>query len=266
MQGPLLLRAVLAAGAALASIYFTKLGLFALVGTFIAWASLPRGKSSELKRERLLLTLAAVASFIGFVRFLVVEAMPGIVAGGNRATEARAISRLREISFAEDGARRWGKHDPDRDGIGSALLLGELTGELPVRASEPLRPPLLEGYPKQVETALGPACEIGGYYLLVCVPKRGGGFTARANEAVDDELAERRLIAYAWPSGTAPGLANAIALDEREHIWLAPSAQGLRLGPAAPPACDDVVAPATRDAWKPWQDKQPRRTLPGDRP
>lgn len=257
---------MLAAAAALASTYFSKLGLFALVGTFIAWASLPHGKASELKRERRLLVLAAVASSIGFVRFLVLEAMPGIVAGGNRATEARAISRLREISFAEDGARRWAKHDPDRDGIGSALLLGELTGELPVRAGQRLHPALLEGYPKQVETALGPACEIGGYYLAVCVPKLGGGFTARPNESVDEELAERRLIAYAWPSGVAPGLGSAIALDEREHIWLAPSEAGKRLGTGATPACDDVIAEATRDAWKPWLGKQPRRTLPGDRP
>jgi hypothetical protein len=266
VQRPLLLRAVLAAAAALASVYFAKLGLFALVGTFIAWASLPRGKGSELKRERLLLTLAGVASCIGFLRFLVLEAMPGIVAGGNRATEARAISRLREISFAEDAARRWAKHDPDRDGIGSALLIGELSGELPVRAGQRLQPPLLEGYPKLVETALGPACEIGGYYLLVCVPQPGGGFTARPAESMDEELAERRLIAYAWPSGTGPGLTNAIALDEREHIWLAPAGPGKRFGPDAPPACDDVLSEATRDAWKPWQDKQPRRTLPGDRP
>jgi len=263
---PLLLRAVLAAAAALASIYFTKLGLFALVGTFVAWASLPRRNASELKRERLLLALSAVASGIGFLRFLVLEAVPGIVAGGNRATEARAISRLREISFAEDGARRWARRDPDADGIGSALLLGELTGELEVRAQARLEPPLLESYPKQVQTALGPACEIGGYYFAVCVPKLGGGFTARPGESVDEELAERRLIVYAWPSGVAPGLSSAIALDQHEHIWLAPATAGRRLGSAAPPACDDVVAEGTRRAWKPWQDKQPRRTLPGDRP
>lgn len=265
MPRPLLLRTVLAAAAALASIYFTKLGLFALVGTFIAWASLPRRRAAELRRERLLLLVAALCSSIGFVRFLMVEAMPGIVAGGNRFTEQRAISRLREISFAEDSARRLAKHDPDGDGIGSALLLGELMAELPLRGAEPLPVPLLEGYPKQVSTALGPACEIGGYFLLVCVPKRGGGFTARPGEAIDEELAERRLIAYAWPSGAAPGLESAVALDQHENIWLAPSRQGLRFGSQNPPACDDVLAPATREAWKPWRDKQPRRTLPGDK-
>jgi hypothetical protein len=256
---------VLAATAALASIYFTKLGLFACVGTFVAWASLPRLPSSELKRERALLLLAAVAALVGFGRFLIVEAMPGIVAGGNRFSEQRAISRLREILFAEDSARRGALHDPDRDGIGSAALLGELTGELGLRGGKRLTTPLLESFPKLVDTELGPASEIGGYFLVICLPRLAGGFSARPTDAVDEELAERRFIAYAWPSGNAPGLESAIALDEHEGIWLAPAKPGLRYGAAAPPTCDDAVAPATRGAWTPWRHKQPRQTLPGDR-
>jgi hypothetical protein len=262
---PLLLRTALAAAAALASIYFTKLGLFAAVGTFIAWASLPKLPKLELRRERLLLLVAALASTAGLMRFLVVEAIPGIVAGGNRFTEQRAISRLRELLFAEDMARRTAAHDPDRDGVGSAGLLGELTGELPLRGSAPLPTPLLEGFPKQTETTLGPASEIGGYFLIVCLPKRGGGFTARPTEAIDDELAERRFLAYAWPSGAAPGLQSAVLLDEHEHIALAPSKPGLRFGYGSPPSCDDAVAPATKADWMPWRRKQPRQSLPGDR-
>jgi hypothetical protein len=265
VQGRLLLRAVLAAAAALLSIYFTKLALFAAVGTFIAWASLPRRAPSELARERVLLTVAAVAATIGLMRFLVVEAIPGIVAGGNRFTEQRAISRLREILFAEDSARRLASHDPDRDGVGSALLLGELTQELGLRGQASLPAPLLEGYPKQSDTSLGPASEIGGYLLLVCLPKPGGGFTARPADAVDEELAERRFIAYAWPSGTAPGLTEAVALDEHERILVAPARAGLRFGYGAPPSCDDALAEATKGAWQPWKKKQPRATLPGDK-
>lgn len=265
MPRPLLLRTVLAATAALVSIFFTKLALFAAVGTFIAWASLPRAKSGELKRERWLLLVAAVAACAGFGRFLIFEAMPGIVAGGLRFTEQRAISRLREVLFAEDSARRGAVHDPDRDGIGSAALLGELTGELGVRGGTPMAVPLLEGYPKQTETRLGPATEIGGYFLAVCLPRAGGGFSARPGDPVDDELAERRFIAYAWPSGSGAGLDNAVALDEHERILLAPAKPGLRYGAETPPACDDAVAPETRDAWKAWRNKQPRPTLPGDR-
>ena len=265
MPGPLLYRTVLAAGAALLSVYFTKLGLFAAVGTFIAWASLPRARAGELRRERWLLGLAGVASLIGLMRFLVVEAIPGIVQGGNRFTEQRAISRLREILFAEDSARRLAPHDPDGDRIGSALLLGELTAELAVRRGVRLEAPLLDGYPKQTDTSVGPAAEIGGYFLLVCVPKHGGGFTALPADAVDDELAERRFIAYAWPSGTAPGLSSALALDEHERILIAPSSPSLRFGFVAPPSCDDAVADATKEAWKPWRNKQPRTALPGDK-
>ena len=87
--------------------------------------------------------------------------------------------RSSATAFAEDSARRVATHDPDRDGIGSALLLGELTTALPLRGAEPIPVPLLESYPGLTTTALGPACEIGGYFLIVCVPKQGGGFTAR---------------------------------------------------------------------------------------
>lgn len=252
------------AAAALLSIHFTKLALFAAVGTFLAWASLPSVPARELRRERWLLLAAALASGLGLVRFLIVEAIPGIVAGGNRFTEQRAISRLREILFAEDTARRIAARDPDADAIGSALLLGELAADIPVRGAGRLPVPLLESYPEQVETALGPASEIGGYYLAVCVPKAGGGFTARPGDAVDEELAERRFIAYAWPSGTAPGLASAIALDEHERISLAPARAGLRFGAETPPSCDDTAASATRGAWTAWRDKKPRQSLPGE--
>lgn len=256
---------MLAAAAALLSIYFTKLGLFAAVGTFVAWASLPRLPNIELRRERWLLLVAALAATVGLFRFLIIEAIPGIVAGGNRFTEQRAISRLRELLFAEDTARRIGAHDPDHDHVGSALLLGELTGELGVRRGNRLEVPLLEGFPKQVDTSIGPASEIGGYFVIVCLPKLGGGFTALPQDAVDEELSERRFIAYAWPSGTAPGLDSAVALDEHEHISLAPAKVGLRHGFGAPPGCDDAVAPETRGAWTAWRHKQPRNTLPGDR-
>lgn len=265
MPRPLLVRTAAAAAAALASIYFTKLALFAAVGTFLTWASLPSAPRAELRRERWLLLVGALASSVGLLRFIVVEAIPGIVAGGNRFTEQRAISRLREILFAQDSARRLAHHDPDHDQVGSAALLGELTAEIGLRRGKPLATPLLESYPRTVATGIGPASEIGGYFLIVCIPQAGGGLTARPDDAFDDEAAERRFVAYAWPSGTAPGLGSAVALDEHERIWLAKSEPGLRFGADAPPPCDDVEAVATRTEWTVWRGKQPRRTLPGDR-
>jgi len=258
------IRALLAAVVALISIFVTKLSLFAALGTFIAWASLPRDADRGLQKARWLLLLAAGFSTLGLFRFLVGEAVPGIVAGGNRATEQRAVSRLREVLFAEDSARRHAKHDPDGDRIGSAALLGELTGELGIRGGKPLVPPLLESYPKLVGTPLGPATEMGGYLLIVCLPRLGGGLTAQPSESIDDELAERRFIAYAWPSEAAPGLTRAVALDQHERIWLAPAIAGKqRSGFKAPPRCDDAIAPDTQKDWQPWRDKLPRTSLPG---
>jgi hypothetical protein len=72
-------------------------------------------------------------------------------------------------------------------------------------------------------------------------------------------------VAYAWPSGRAPGLTRAYFLDEHERILSAPSSEGLRRGTEHPPACDDALAPATSGAWRPWRAKKPRETLPGSR-
>jgi hypothetical protein len=245
---------------------FSKLALFAAVGTFVAWASLPRDRRNEHRLERRLLLLAGLASAAGLAIFIAREAMPGIVQGGTRATEQRAISRLRELLFAQDIARQKGIHDPDADGVGSALLLGELTGELAVRGEKRLAPPLLERLPASTSTALGPAIDVGGYLFTICVPAARGGFTAMPGQSVDDERAERQYFAYAWPSGVAPGLAHAIALDQDERIWLAPSVPDLlRFGPRAPPACDDVSGERTKADWRVWRDKRARDTLPGER-
>jgi hypothetical protein len=188
--------------------------------------------------------------------------VPGIVEGGTRAAGQRAVSRLREIVFAEDAARKRAVWDPDGDGVGAALLVAELTGEAGVRGTARANPPLLERYPKVESTRAGPALEIGGFWFMVCVPTR----TALASEpgsAFDDELAERRFVAYAWPSGRAPGLHRAYFIDEHESILSAPSGERVRSGSDHPPRCDDALAPATKGDWIAWRGKKPRATLPG---
>src|SRR5690606_12458298 len=192
--------------AALGSVVVPKIALFVLVGSFIAFVALPR------KRPRVLLVLAVAAggaSTLGFARFLVHEAMPGIVQGGTFATGAAAVTRLRQIVVAEDAMRKLAPIDPDGDGVGSAGFLDELTGSVGLRGGARLTPPLLERLPRSVETTTGPAVEVNGYLFLVCLPRRGGGFTARPGEPVDDELAERRFVAYAWPVSESLGLSEA---------------------------------------------------------
>jgi hypothetical protein len=187
------------------------------------------------------------------------------VQGGTSAAGQRAVSRLREILFAEDGARKTAAWDPDGDGIGSALFIGELTGEEGMRGNARLASPLLERYPKLETTTLGPALAIGGFFFAVCLPQASGKLVAEPALGVDEERAERRYVAYAWPTGDAPGLERAYFIDEHERILSAPAERGVRSGREHAPRCDDALEAPTRNDWRPWRGKKPRAELPGDR-
>jgi hypothetical protein len=249
---------------AVTALVFTKLAL--PTGLFVLLNALALPKLDAPLRKRLVVAhvVAGVIAFGAIGRFLATEALAGIVQGGTSAAGQRAVSRLREIVFAEDSARKLGSWDPDGDGIGSALLLGELTAEDGMRGAARLAPPLLERYPKLETTKLGPAPEIGGFFFAVCLPSLNGGLSADRNAAVDDERAERRYVAYAWPNGLAPGLERAYFIDEHERILSAPARPGLRTGGQHPPECDDAVAEATQKDWRAWRGKKPRQDLPGD--
>jgi len=261
------LRTALLCSAGLLSAVLTKLALFAAVGTLLGYVSLPAEPKRTVRLLKLCLIVAGLAATLGVFRFLVLEAMPGVVEGGTTATEQRAVSRLREILFAEDAWRKNAFHDPDGDRIGSAGLLGELTGELGVRGGRPSEPAVLQNYPKLVETRLGPAAEVGGYLLVVCLPKQGGGYTAKPGDLLDEERAERSFYAYAWPAERGQGLSRAYFLDEHERILLADSSEvepRRLLGVDAPPSCEDITTPGTSADWRVWRHKQPRQSLPFD--
>ena len=264
-----LLRVSLIVLASLLSVVFSKLALFAAVATLLGFVSLPEGPRGAVRAMKLSLAVGAVCATVGVFRFLVLEAMPGMVQGGTTAAEQRAVSRLREILFAEDAWRRNAFFDPDGDRVGSAGFLGELTGETGVRGGKPMDPSGLESYPKLADTRLGPAAEVGGYLVLVCLPKVGGGFTAQPGDAVDDERAERQFYAYAWPAQRGEGLDFAYFLDEHERILLADSRETeprRLIGVDAPPTCDDISAEHTKADWRVWRHKVPRATLPFDKP
>jgi len=263
-----LVRVLLLCATAVLSLWLTKVALFAAVGTLLGFVSLPAQPRRQVLRLKLALGVAGACATFGTFRFLVLEAMPGIVVGGTTATERRVVSRLREILFAQDAWRKNAYFDPDGDRVGSAGLLGELSAESGVRGGKRVEPPVLEGYPKLVETRLGPAADIGGYLVLVCLPKQGGGYSAKPGDAFDDEAAERHFYAYAWPAERGQGLTTAYFLDEHERILLADSqeAEPRRLiGVDAPPSCDDVSAPRTAGDWRVWRHKKPRTSLPFDK-
>jgi hypothetical protein len=262
-----LLRTLLVCAVALLSVVVTKLALFAAVGSLLAFVSLPSEPRRSVRVLKLCVLIGGTFATVGVFRFLVLEAMPGMVEGGTSATEQREVSRLREILFAEDAWRKNAFFDPDADHIGSAGFLGELSGQRGVRGGARSDPAVLQNYPELVSTRLGPAADVGGYLVIVCLPKRGGGFTAQPAEAVDDERAEREFYAYAWPSQTGQGLTTAYFLDEHERILLADSRETeprRLLGADAPPTCDDVTAASTAADWSVWRHKVPRATLPFD--
>jgi hypothetical protein len=211
--------------------------------------------------------LSAAGTLGGLVRFALSNAMLGIVETGQSITATTALSKLREIVSAEDVQRRTARWDPDHDGIGSAALVGALAGVLPMRPGALPVPPLLSHeWQRSVETPTGPAALVSGYLFMVCVPAASGGFTARPDQAVDDELAERRFVAYAWPSEHAGGIGAAFFADEHERLSFIDPPRGAApfFGAARPPACDEALGPRAGD-WKPWKNKQPRERLPGDK-
>ncbi len=258
---------------ALASVFVPRLSLPAAFLTFLAFLALPSGENKLRRLWWTVLIVASLASTVGLVRFVALEALPGMVSSGNEAQERGAVARLREILFAEDLMRTKAYVDPDHDGVGSAGRIGEIHGSIPLRGGRLLDPPPLnQAFGEMVRTHLGPALKAEGYLFVVCVPKQGGGFTATPNDAIDEEKAERRFIAYAWPAAAGRSVQPAYAIDEHERILESVNVEPGKphephfAGPSFPPPCNAAIAPATRGDWKPWKGKKPRARLPGDKP
>jgi hypothetical protein len=257
----------LAAASGLA-IAVPKLALFVAVATLLAFLSMPQLGASVTRTARGLFALAATFSAVAVLRFVVVDAVPSLVSAGNNAQSFNAVTRLREILLAEDAMRKGAFVDPDADGIGSAGLLGELRGTLPLRGGAPLAAALLnETYSHVEETPIGPAALVSGYYVIVCLPRRGGGFTARPSDAIDDEAAERRFVAYAWPQAAKFGPQEAFFIDEHDRILVSANRSGTEPRYAStgfPPPCYAALAASTSGDWSAWRGKRPRASLPGD--
>lgn len=272
MKAPRLLT-ILTVIVTLASTVDSRGAVFALLLNCIALAALPsRNRTSATAETRPRLELrvllgALVVNLLSVGRFVVLEAMPGIAEARAREESARAVSRLREILFAEDALRRLAAIDPDGDRIGSAGLLDELSGAAPARGGTLVleHPPLAERFAPRVSTANGPAFEEGGFLYIVCLPHARGGFTARPSDPIDDEKAERNWLAYAWPRAREGALTSTFFIDQHESIREAKaSARRAWAGPFEAPPCDAATNPATRDLFSPWRGKVPRTSLPGD--
>jgi hypothetical protein len=232
------------------------LGLPAVFFAFIGAVALPQQLPGS-RPMKLGLVLAALLASVGVFRFVIEEAAPGIVQGGRAAVERKAVERLRELLIAEDALRRLGSIDADGDGVGSAALLAELCGAAPLRGGARLDPPALAC---RGLVPFGPALadDSGAYLHVLCLPAPGGGWTAALGAPVDEEQAERRFVAYAWP-GPGSTFDRAFFIDEHERILettLARDARNFR--------CDVALAAPDSERWQVWMGKVPRAELPGD--
>jgi hypothetical protein len=252
------------------SIHFTKLAPAAAFLIWIVALSLPATPTSNRATRRgrwAVLSLCSVLAAVGFMRFVLNEAIPGVIAGGQAAATKHAMAFLRGVVVAQDFARKNALLDTDRDGIGSALELTALAGLTPLRDGRSLAAtPLSVPASKLRQSPLGTLVEDSGYLFHVCLPAVGGGWVdALRGDAVDDEAAERSYLVYAWPVSDSPGSPRqSIYADALERILVHGPAEDdapSYAGTLRPPACDA----AERDlGWSPWKDKQPRQALPGD--
>lgn len=248
----------------LASLWLSELALFAGFLAFLAWLSLPPLSARTRRRWLFVLALGGLLSLVGLTRFVGRYALAGMLTASKRNQDKGSVSRLREILFAQDQARQKGLVDPDGDHVGSALFMGELAGVTPPRGLTRREPLLDRRYQNLRQTPLGAASSVGGYLYMVCVPA-AEGLVARSGAGLDEELAERHFVAYAWPERDESSYGKLFFIDQHERILefsnRTPSGKLLYVGANAPPPCDAAEQRATE--FLPWQGKKPRDFLPG---
>ncbi len=250
-----------------ASLHWTKLSPVAGFLVLFVWLAMPPIPSGSRRTTlRIGLVAAVLLCSAAFVRFVLHEAIPGVIAGGKAAATKQAISFARGVVQAQDHVRQNPAVDPDEDGIGSALWLHALAGQSPTRAGNLLQaPPLSLRKEQLIESNSGLLIQSGAYLFKICLPVVGGSFSSTPGAQVDDERAERRYLLFGWPQTFGPGgPEEALFIDEHEriHIFKTQTSEGTRFhGINQTPPCD----PDAALQWPTWKDKQPRTSLPGDR-
>lgn len=243
-----------------------RVSVFAFLGVAIALAATTRLEKARARAPQIALGISLLVVSWDLYRFARKDAMQGISEARERESAGRAVSRLREILFAEDAMRRYAFVDPDGDHVGSAGFLAEMTGARPLRSGGPLEhPPLTPRFTPRLLTSSGAAAEEDGYLYLVCLPKAGGGFTGHATDRINEEEAERKFLAYAWPTDrtTHPG-GRIYAIDQDERIWESSrQVAGRYVGRSTPPPCSLVLDPGAAGSFAPWRGKKPRKAPVG---
>lgn len=252
----------LSAGVGAGSLFWPRLAPAAALVVLVAVLTQPRVQLHRRWFAAAVHGIAGIAIVVGLYRFIRDDGMRGIVGGGRRAAESTAVGRLRELVIAQDVARKRAVLDPDGDGVGSALALSELVGG-PRRLGT--APPAALVEPRRFSgrraTSAGDAFVAGAFLYLVCLPRVGGGFTTATTD-VDDEAAERRWVAYAWPLDETSTMNDAFFVDEREAILVLRHTGGAspRYVGGRAPRC---AAALEDEGWRAWRNKTPKTRLPG---
>lgn len=205
-------------------------------------------------RTRVLVAVVGgVLVSVATVRFTVAVALPGIMAGGRRSSEERAVSRLREIHWAQSRAREIKLQDTNHNGVGEYAPLALLVDQ----NAQLLNP---EQYKPQDATTF----MASGYFYRVYLPTSREAAAAQG-EGVDATLAESRFVAYAWPATQGAAGNRVFFLDQDENVCESPNTQnysGLQHTPGPFAAMDEARFGASlcgkaQDGgmWKPWKRK-----------
>jgi hypothetical protein len=212
--------------------------------------------------------LAIVLSFAGFVRFVVNDAAPAIILAGQRSAEEKAVSRLREILWAEDKVKELKLVDGNGDGVGDALFLGELVGVDRTRRGTNdmplLRPDLY--LPVTPEATKQGIFRAESYLFAVYLTSTQGEPVLEADVA--RAAPGSTWVAYAWPIGAKVSGSRVFFIDADERICEADAtaaAGGVDHLPKPFAALAGERAGGTvcgGPGWRPWKRKGARETMP----
>ena len=257
----------------LASVWLSMLALPAMI-TVVLVAARRAGRARWL-----VAIVGGGASLGGLMRFTLQWAVPNIVSSGQFAAGERAVSRLREIRWAEGQVHDRGWVDTDGDGRGEYALLGELSQQGRPRSGVRVQVPMLR--PTQFHSLVAGTTMVyrsEGYCFTVYLPGVAGvavaeGATAQSAGGqgvvpTDAAAAARYWVAYAWPAERSRGGLRAFYIDQDDRICETDNLQGYS-GADRIPAADaaiatmagaDPCANPTGDAghWRPWKHKKPR--------
>ncbi len=256
--------AALALSLALMGVFWPKLAILA----FLVSAVVSIGVEG---RPRWVALLAALLGLGGTARFLVVDGASAILLAGQRSAEERAVSRLREVHFAQLQARQRGIVPAAAQGPGQFLFLGELVGAdrrrrgadtLPLLKTEDWTAPSPEAAAKGIYRA-------DSYLYVVYLPDASGG--AVLEGGAPGPGADRGYVAYAWPTGAGGSGHRLFFIDQDERIcetFIPPSRTGLEALPnpfealASPDFSAARCAPkAGGHDWRPWKRKKVKKPL-----